>query len=94
MTLKVQPFVDNAFPLGEATTPDANLGLGIEAAALDPLAAVVIEAVHGKDFVLSDVLFFEFGDGLLQLVREGFVSVNGKDEIAGGEVVGEVLWSE
>ena len=83
--------MDDAFPLGEAASPDANLGFGIEAAALDPLSAIVVEAVHGKDFVIGDFFFFEFSDGLPQLLGEGFVSVDGEDEIAGGEVVGEVL---
>ena len=46
--LIVQPFVDDTFPLGKAAPPDADLGLGIESAAFHPLAAVVVEAVHGK----------------------------------------------
>ena len=89
--LELQPFVDDAFPLGEAAPPDADFGLGIEAAALDPLSAIVVEAVHGKDLVVGDFLVFEFGDGLLQFVGEGLIGVDGEDEVAGGEVVGEVL---
>ena len=64
----VQPLVDDAFPFGEAAPPDADLGLGIKPAAFDPLAAVVVESVHGKDLVFGDILVFQCLDGLFQLV--------------------------
>ena len=83
--------MDDAFPFGEATPPDANLGLGIEAAALDPLPAIVGEAVHGKDFVVGDFFVFQCFNGLFQFVRERFVGINGEDKVAGGKVVGEVF---
>ena len=66
--LVVQPLMDDAFPLGEAAPPDADLGLGIKSTTFDPLTAVVVEAVHGEDFIFGDILFFELGDGPLQLV--------------------------
>ena len=91
LALVVQPLVDDAFPLGEAAPPDADFGLGIEATALDPLSAVVVETVHGKDLIVGDLLFFELGDGPLQLVGEGFVSVDGEDKVASGNVVSEVF---
>ena len=87
----IQPFVDEAFPLCEATPPEANLGLGIKAAPLYPLSAVVVEAVHGKDFVFGDFLVFQCFDGMLQFVRERFVGIDGEDEVTSGKVVGEVL---
>ena len=91
LALVVQPFVNDAFPLGEAASPDTDLGLGIESAALHPLTAVVVEAVHGEDFVFGDFLVFQCFDGALQLIGEGFVSIDGEDKVAGGEVVGEVF---
>ena len=91
LALVVQPLVDNTLPFGEAAPPDADFGLGIESAAFHPLTAVVVEAVHGEDFVFGDVFVFQCLNGLLQLVRERFVSVDTEDEVAGGEVVGEVL---
>lgn len=87
----VQPFVDDAFPLGEAAPPDADFGLGIEPAAFDPLAAVVVEAVHGEDLVLGDFLVFQCFDRLFQFVREGFIGVDAEDEVAGGKFVGKVF---
>ena len=89
--LEVQPFVDDAFPLGEAAPPDAYLGLGIKAAAFDPPATVVVETVHGEDLVLSDIFVFQCFDRLFQFVREGFVGIDAEDEVAGGEFVGEVF---
>ena len=89
--LEVEPFVDDAFPLGKAAPPDANLGLGIKAAAFHPLSAVVVETVHCKHLVLCNVIVFQRLDGLLQLVRKGFVGIDAEDEVAGGEVVGEVF---
>ena len=83
--------MNDAFPLGEATPPDADLGLGIKPAALHPLTAVVVEAVHGEDFVFGNFLVFQCLDGLFQFVREGFVGIDAEDEVAGGEVVGEVF---
>ena len=91
LALVVQPLVDDAFPLGEAPSPDADFGLGIKPAAFYPLAAVVVEAVHGEDFVFSDFLAFQCFDGLFQFVRKGFVSIDAEDEVAGGEVVGKVF---
>ena len=91
LALELQPLVDDAFPLGEAALPDANLGLRIEPAALDPSSAVVVEALHGKHFVVGGFFSFEFCDGMFQLVGKGLVGVDGEDEVAGGEVVGEVL---
>ena len=91
LALVIQPLVDDAFPLGEAAPPDADFGLGIEPATFDPLAAIVVEAVHSEDLVFGDFFVFQLLDGLLQLVRERFVSVDAEDEVAGGEVVGEVL---
>ena len=91
LALVIQPLVDEAFPFGEATPPDAYFGLGIESAALHPLSAVVVEAVHSKDFVFGDFLVFQCFNGLLQLIREGFVCINGEDEVAGGEFISEVL---
>ena len=87
----VQPLVNDAFPLGEAAPPDADLGLGIKSAALDPLTAVVVETVHGEDFVFFDVFVFQCLDGQFQFVGERFVGVDAEDEVAGGEFVGEVL---
>ncbi|KWW28046.1 MAG: hypothetical protein AUK64_1912 [bacterium P201] len=86
-----QPLVDDAFPLGEAALPDADLGLGIEPAAFDPLSAVVVEAVHCKHLVLCNVIVFQRLDGLLQLVRKGFIGIDAEDEVASGEFVGEVF---
>ena len=83
--------MDNAFPLGEVASPDADFGLGIKPAALNPLSAVIVEAVHGKDLVVGNFLLFEFRDGLLQFIRQCFVCVDGEDKVAGGEVIGEVL---
>ena len=87
----VQPLVNDAFPLGEAAPPDADLGLGIKSAALDPLTAVVVETVHGKDLVFGNILVFQRFDRLFQFIGEGFVGVDAEDEVAGGEFVGEVL---
>ena len=86
-----QPLVDDAFPLGEAAPPDADLGLGIKSAAFHPLAAIVVEAVHGEDFVFGDFFVFQCFDGLFQFVRKGFVGIDAEDEVAGGEFVGEVF---
>ena len=91
LALVVQPLVNDAFPLGKVTPPDADLGLWIESAALHPLAAVVVEAVHGEDLVFGDFLVFQCFDRLFQFVREGFVGVDAENEVAGGEFVGEVL---
>ena len=91
LALVFQPLVDDAFPLGEAAPPDADLGLGIKPATFHPLTAVVVEMVHGEDLVLSDILVFQCFDGLFQLIREGFVSVYTEDEVSGGEFVGEVF---
>lgn len=91
LALVVQPFVDDAFPLGEAPSPDTDLGLGIEPAAFHPLAAVVVEAVHGKHLILCNIVVFQRLDGLLQLVRKGFVGIDAEDEVACGEVVGKVF---
>ena len=89
--LVVQPLVDDAFPLGETAPPDADFGLGIKPAAFHPLAAIVVEAVHGEDLVLGDVFVFQCFDGLFQFVRKGFVGIDAEDEVAGGEFVGEVF---
>ena len=91
LALELQPLMDDAFPLGETAPPNADLGLGIEPAGLDPPTAIVVEAVHCKDLVFSDFLLLECFNGLLQLIRKRFVGVDGEDEVAGGEVVGEVL---
>ena len=91
LALVVQPLVDDAFPLGEATSPDTDLGLGIEPAAFHPLAAIVVEAFHGEDFILCNIVVFQRLDGLLQLVRKGFVGIDAEDEVACGEVVGKVF---
>lgn len=91
LALEVQPLVDEAFPLGEAAPPDADFGLGIKPAALDPLPAIVVEAVHGEDLVAGDVPVFQCLDGMFEFVRKRFVGVDAEDEIAGGQVVGEVL---
>ena len=87
----VQPLVDDAFPLGKATPPDADLGLGIKPAALHPLAAIVVETVHGKDLVFGNILVFQRFDRLFQLIGERFVGVDAEDEVAGGEFVSEVF---
>lgn len=87
----VQPFVDDAFPLGKAAPPDADLSLGIESTSFHPLAAVVVEAVHGKDFIFGDFFAFQRFDGLFQFIRERFVGIDAEDEVAGGEFVGEVF---
>ncbi len=89
--LVVQPLVDEPFPLGEAAPPNADFGLGIESTSLHPLSAVIVEAVHSKDLILGDFLVFQCFNGLFQLIREGFIGINGKDEVAGGEFIGEVL---
>ena len=86
--------MDQAFPSGEVFPPYPYLGVGIKAATFDPSAAIVVQAVHREHFVVGDVLFFEFVDGLLQFVGEHFVGIDAEDEVAGGEVVGEVFWSE
>ena len=86
-----QPLVDDAFPLGEAAPPDADLGLGIKSTTFDPLTAVVVEAVHGEDFVFGDFFVFQCFDGLFQFVRKGFVGIDAEDEVAGGEFVCEVF---
>ena len=91
LALVVQPLVDDAFPLGEAPSPDTDLGLGIEPAAFHPLAAVVVEAVHGEDFVFGDFFVFQCLDGLFQLVGDRFVGIDAEDEVACGEVVGKVF---
>ena len=89
--LVVQPLVYDAFPLGEAPSPDTDLGFGIESAAFHPLAAIVVEAVHGEDFIFGDFFVFQCFDGLFQFVREGFVGIDAEDEVASGEFVGEVF---
>lgn len=89
--LEVEPFVDDAFPLGEAAPPDADLGLGIKPTALNPLTAIVVEPIHGENLVLGDFLVFQCFDGLFQFIRERFVGIDAEDEVAGGEFVGEVL---
>ena len=89
--LVVQPLVYDAFPLGEAPSPDTDLGFGIESAAFHPLAAIVVEAVHGEDFIFGDFFVFQCFDGLFQFVRKGFVGIDAEDEVAGGEFVGEVF---
>ena len=89
--LKVQPFVDDAFPLGEAAPPDADLGLGIKPTAFDPSTTVIVEAVHGEDFVFSDVFVFQCFDRLFQFIGERFVGVDAEDEVAVGKFVGEVF---
>ena len=83
--------MDDAFPLGKAAPPDADFCLRIKPAAFHPPTAVVVETVHGKDLVFVDFLVFQRFDGLFQLFREGFVGINAKDEVAGGEFVGEVF---
>lgn len=88
---EVQPFVDDAFPLGKAAPPDADLGLGIKPTALNPLTAIVVEPIHGENLVLGDFLVFQCFDGLFQFVREGFIGVDAENKVAGGEFVGEVL---
>jgi len=87
----VKPLMDDAFPLGEAAPPDADLGLGIKPTAFDPSTTVIVEAVHGENLVLGDFLVFQCFDGLFQLIREGFIGIDAEDEIAGGEFVGEVF---
>ena len=91
LALVVQPLVDDAFPLGEAPSPDTDLGLGIEPAAFHPLIAIVVEAFHGEDFVFGDFFVFQCLDGLFQFIREGFVGIDAEDEVACGEVVGKVF---
>ena len=91
LALVVQPLVDEAFPFGEAASPDADFGLRIESAAFHPLTAVVVEPVHGEDLVLGDFLVLQCLDGPLQFVRKCFVGIDGEDEVASGEVVGEVF---
>ena len=91
LALVVQPFVDDAFPLGEAPSPDTDLGLGIEPAAFHPLTAIVVETVHCEDFVFGDFFVFQCLDGLFQLIREGFIGIDAEDEVACGEVVGKVF---
>ena len=83
--------MDDAFPFGEASSPDADFGLGIEATALHPLTTIVVEAFHGEDLVLSDFLVFQRFDRLFQFVRERFVGIDGEDEVAGGEFVCKVF---
>ena len=87
----VQPLMDDAFPLGKAAPPDADFSFGIESAAFYPLAAVVVEAVHGEDLVFGDVFVFQRFDRLFQFIGEGFIGIDAEDEVAGGEVVGKVL---
>lgn len=87
----VQPFVDDAFPLGKAAPPDADFGLRIKPAAFHPPTAVVVEAVHGEDFVFGDFFVFQCFDGLFQLVGDRFVGIDAEDEVAGGEFVGKVF---
>ena len=89
--LEVQPFVDDAFPLGKAAPPDADFSFGIESAAFYPLTAVVVEAVHGEDFVFGNILVFQRFDGLFQFIGEGFIGIDAKNEVAGGEFISEVL---
>ena len=89
--LKVQPLVDEPFPLGKVATPNADFGLWVKPTAFHPPTAVVVEAVHGKHFVFVDFSIFQCFDGLLQLVRQGFVGIDAEDEVAGGKVVGEVF---
>ena len=89
--LEVQPLMDKSFPLGEASPPDADFGLGIESAAFHPLAAVVVEAVHGKDLIFGNLPFFQCFNGLFQFVRESFIGIDAEDKVAGGKFVGEVL---
>ena len=91
LALVVQPLVDKAFPLGKAAPPDTDFGLGIESATLYPPTAVVVQAFHGKNLVLGDFSVFQCFDGLFQLVGERFIGVNGEDEVADGEFVGEVF---
>lgn len=91
LALVVQPLMDDAFPLSEAAPPDTDLGFGIESAAFHPLAAIVVEAVHGEDFVFGDFFVFQCFDRLLQFVGERFVGIDAEDEVAGGEFVGEVF---
>ena len=91
LALIVQPLVDDAFPLGEAPSPDTDLGLGIEPAAFHPLIAIVVEAFHGEDFVFGDFFVFQCLDGLFQLVGDRFVGIDAEDEVACGEVVGKVF---
>ena len=83
--------MDEPFPLGKAAPPDADFGLWVKPAAFDPLAAIVVEAVHGKHFVFGNVLVFQCLDGLSQFIGKGFVGVDAEDEVAGGKVVGEVF---
>ena len=89
--LEVHPLVDDAFPFGKATPPNADLGLWVKSAAFHPLAAVVVEAVHSEDLVFGNFLVFQRLDGLLQFVGEGFIGIDAEDEVAGGEFVGEVF---
>ena len=91
LALVVQPLVDDAFPLGEAPSPDTDLGLGIEPAAFHPLTAIVVETVHCEDFVFGDFFVFQCFDRLFQFVGERFVGIDAEDEVAGGEFVGEVF---
>ena len=77
-----------AFSYGEAYIHE---GDEIKTAALHPLTAVVVEAVHGEDLVFGDFLVFQCFDRLFQFVREGFVGVDAEDEVAGGEFVGKVF---
>ena len=91
LALVIQPFVNDAFPLGKAAPPDADFSLGIEPTAFHPLAAVVVEAVHGEDFVFGDFFVFQRLDGLFQLVKDCFVGIDAEDEVAGGEFVSEVF---
>lgn len=91
LTLVIQPLMDDAFPLGEAASPDADLGLGIKPTALNPLTAIVVEPIHGENLVLGDFLVFQCFDGLFQFIRERFVGIDAENEVAGGEFVGEVL---
>ena len=88
---EVQPFVDDAFPLGKAAPPDADLGFRIKPTAFDPSTTVIVEAVHGENLVLGDFLVFQCFDGLFQFIRERFVGIDAEDEVAGGEVVGKVF---
>ena len=83
--------MDEPFPLGKAAPPDADFGLWVKPATFHPPTAIVVEAVHGEDLVIGDFSIFQCFDGLFQLVRQGFVGIDAEDDVAGGEVVGEVF---